>query len=109
MLLHHGWGHDHRNRGQRHTGQEARLETAESLTNFLALIAVVSWRIFFLTTSARTKPDAALDVWSRHLVVRICGESAWLYSPCFADSFVRREAFEGLQPLGEVVGVEELV
>ena len=38
--------------------EQARLETAERLTKFLALIAVVSWRIFFLTMSAREKPDA---------------------------------------------------
>ncbi len=31
---------------------------AERLTKFLAFIAVVSWRIFFLTMSARSKPDA---------------------------------------------------
>jgi hypothetical protein len=41
--------------------EEARLETAERLTKFLALIAVVSWRIFFVTMSARAKPDAAPD------------------------------------------------
>ncbi|WP_292337914.1 hypothetical protein [Mesorhizobium sp.] len=29
--------------------EEARLETAERLAKFLALIAVVSWRIFFVT------------------------------------------------------------
>lgn|GEM_PF-901519 len=39
--------------------EEARLETAERLTKFLALIAVVSWRIFFVTMSARANPDAA--------------------------------------------------
>lgn len=39
--------------------EEARLETAERLAKFLALIAVVSWRIFFLTMSARTRPEAA--------------------------------------------------
>ncbi|WP_407117550.1 hypothetical protein [Bradyrhizobium sp. LMG 9283] len=39
--------------------EETRLETAERLTKFLALIAMVSWRIFFLTMSARAKPDAA--------------------------------------------------
>ena len=33
--------------------EEARLETAERLAKFLALIAVVSWRIFFVTMSAR--------------------------------------------------------
>lgn len=39
--------------------EEARLETAERLAKFLALIAVVSWRIFFLTMSARARPEAA--------------------------------------------------
>lgn len=38
--------------------EEARLETAERLAKFLALIAVVSWRIFFLTMSARARPEA---------------------------------------------------
>ncbi|MER8874665.1 hypothetical protein NKI04_33265 [Mesorhizobium sp. M0814] len=42
-------------------GEEASLETAERLAKFLALIAVVSWRIFFITMSARAKPDAAPD------------------------------------------------
>ena len=39
--------------------EETRLETAERLAKFLALIAVVSWRIFFVTMSARAKPNAA--------------------------------------------------
>lgn len=39
--------------------EEVRLETADRLAKFLALIAVVSWRIFFVTMSARAKPDAA--------------------------------------------------
>lgn len=39
--------------------EETRLETAERLAKFLALIAVVSWRIFFLTMSARASPEAA--------------------------------------------------
>jgi hypothetical protein len=38
--------------------EKARLETADRLAKFLALIAVVSWRIFFLTMSAREKPEA---------------------------------------------------
>jgi hypothetical protein len=41
--------------------EEARLETAERLTKFLALIVVVSWRIFFVTMSARANPDVAPD------------------------------------------------
>lgn len=39
--------------------EAARLESAERLTKFLALIAMASWRIFFLSMSARAKPDAA--------------------------------------------------
>ena len=41
--------------------EEARLETAERLTKFLVLVAVVSWRIYFVTMSARANPDAAPD------------------------------------------------
>lgn len=38
--------------------EAARLETAERLAKFLALIAMVGWRIFFLTMPARAKPEA---------------------------------------------------
>lgn len=38
--------------------EETRLQTAERLVKFLALVRVVSWRIFFLTMSARVEPDA---------------------------------------------------
>jgi hypothetical protein len=41
--------------------EETRLQTAERLVKFLALVAVVSWRIFFITMSARAKPDAPPD------------------------------------------------
>ena len=41
--------------------EEARLQTAERLVKFLALVAVVSWRIFFVTMSTRAKPDAPPD------------------------------------------------
>jgi hypothetical protein len=41
--------------------EESRLQTAERLVKFLALVAVVSWRIFFVTMSARVKPDAPPD------------------------------------------------
>ncbi|WP_246733493.1 hypothetical protein [Methylobacterium sp. BTF04] len=37
--------------------EESRLQTAERLVKFLALVTVVSWRIFFLTMSARVEPD----------------------------------------------------
>jgi hypothetical protein len=41
--------------------EDVKLQTAERLVKFLALIAVVSWRIFFITMSARAKPDAQPD------------------------------------------------
>ena len=41
--------------------EEARLQTAERLVKFLALVAVVSWRIFFVTMLARATPHAAPD------------------------------------------------
>lgn len=39
--------------------EESRLQTAERLVKFLALVTVVSWRIFFVTMAARVKPDAS--------------------------------------------------
>jgi hypothetical protein len=42
------------------------------------------------------------------LLERIKFESFWLGSPAFADVFVRREAFQGLQPPSVVVGVDEV-
>ena len=41
--------------------EESRLQTAERLVKFLALVTVISWRIFFLTMSARVKPDLPPD------------------------------------------------
>lgn len=38
--------------------EDARLQTAERLVKLLALISVVSWRIFWITMSARAQPDA---------------------------------------------------
>ena len=34
-------------------------------------------------------------------------EPVWLLCPELADVFERREAFQGLEALGEVIGVEE--
>jgi len=42
------------------------------------------------------------------LLERIEGESFGLFCPGFADVFVGREAFKGLEPLGEVVGADEV-
>lgn len=42
------------------SAEEARLETAERLAKFLALIPVVSWRMFFLSGRVPS-PDAAPD------------------------------------------------
>ena len=39
---------------------------------------------------------------------RVKFESFGLGSPCFADELVRGEAFEGLEPSCEVVGVDEV-
>ncbi len=39
---------------------------------------------------------------------RIEVETAWLICPCLADSFVGREAFEGLEAAAEIVGVDEV-
>lgn len=42
--------------------EDSRLRTAERLVKLLALIAVVSWRIFWITMCARADPDASPEV-----------------------------------------------
>lgn len=49
-----------------------------------------------------------LDVESRHLVARVEDESFWLCLPGFADEFVGRETFTGLEAFGEIVGLNEV-
>ena len=38
--------------------EESKLQTSERLTNFVALLCVVSWRVFWLTMSNRCDPEA---------------------------------------------------
>ncbi len=40
---------------------------------------------------------------------RIQPESFWLICPAFADLFVGRQAFEGLETPGVIVGVDEVI
>ena len=49
-----------------------------------------------------------LDVWSRHLVERIEGESLGAPLSRPSDELVWGEASEGLEPLGKVVGGDEV-
>ena len=43
------------------------------------------------------------------MLERLEFESFWLGSPAFADVFVRREAFECLQPTSEIVCFDEVI
>ena len=49
-----------------------------------------------------------LDVWSQLLLERVQSESFRLGCPSFADELVGGEASEGLEPSGEVIGVDEV-
>src|SRR5262245_27144944 len=49
----------------------------------------------------------ALGVQSRGQVDRFAREQVWLAGPNFADGLERCEAAKGLEPFGEVVGVQE--
>ena len=42
--------------------EQAKLRTAERLTNLLAVLCVVGWRVFWLTMTNRTTPDAPVEV-----------------------------------------------
>lgn len=41
--------------------EEARLRTAERLVNLIAILCVLSWRIFWITMLNRTRPEASPD------------------------------------------------
>jgi hypothetical protein len=40
----------------------SRLRTAERLTNLLAVLCVLAWRVFWLTMTSRAAPDARAEV-----------------------------------------------
>ena len=42
--------------------EQARLRTAERLTNLLAVLCVVGWRVFWLTMTNRATPEAPAEV-----------------------------------------------
>src|SRR5215468_3427176 len=42
--------------------EQAKLRTAERLTNLLAVLCVVGWRVFWLTMASRATPDAPPEV-----------------------------------------------
>jgi hypothetical protein len=43
-------------------GEQARLRTAERLTNLLAVPGAVAWRVFWLTMTARATPEAPAEL-----------------------------------------------
>ena len=42
------------------------------------------------------------------MLERVESESLWLFCPEFADVLIRREAFECLEPSGEIIGCDEI-
>ena len=42
--------------------EQAKLRTAERLTNLLAVLCVVGWRVFWLTMANRATPEAPAEV-----------------------------------------------
>jgi hypothetical protein len=42
--------------------ERARLRTAERLTNLLAVLCVVAWRVFWLTMTSRATPEAPAGI-----------------------------------------------
>lgn len=59
------------------------------------------------TFAPKTDTASGLVVQSRGRVDGIEAEAFGLFHPGFADGFVGGEAAQGLEPLGEVVGVQE--
>ena len=42
--------------------EESRLRTAQRLINLVALLCILSWRIFWLTVISRAAPEAPVEV-----------------------------------------------
>ncbi len=42
--------------------EDARLRTAERLVKLLAILAIVSWRVFWITMSSRANPESSADL-----------------------------------------------
>src|SRR5262249_1875277 len=42
--------------------EQSRLRTAERLTNLLAVLCVVAWRVFWLTMTSRATPEAPAEL-----------------------------------------------
>src|ERR1039458_1618597 len=57
--------------------------------------------------SGRNRDSNPLGVQSRGELARFVFESIWFACPGFADGFKGREPLQGLETLGEVIGVEE--
>ena len=64
---------------------------------------------FRLCGKAKRSRVSSLGVQSRHLMDWVDDESIRLRSPLFADEFIGREAFEGLQPTAKIVCVDEVL
>jgi len=54
--------------------EEAKFESAGPLNNFLAILCILSWRIFWLTMIQRSAPDTAPDVVFTPLEIRLLDE-----------------------------------
>jgi hypothetical protein len=59
----------------------ARLRTAERLTNLLAVLCVVGWRVFWLTMANRATPEAPPEVAVTRAEVEILDRLAGATSP----------------------------
>jgi hypothetical protein len=60
--------------------ERAGLRTAERLTNLLAVLCVVAWRVFWLTMTSRATPEATAEVALTeaeiHILDRLAGDTA---------------------------------
>jgi hypothetical protein len=77
-------------------GQEARLRTAERLVNLLALLCILSWRLFRLTMVNRAAPDAsprlALSESEVRLLDRMAGRPGDRSPPATLSSYLTQIA-----------------
>ena len=61
--------------------EQSRLRTAERLTNLLAVLCIVGWRVFWLTMTNRATPEAPAEVALTEAEVEILDRLAGDTSP----------------------------
>ncbi|WP_206352407.1 hypothetical protein [Tautonia rosea] len=68
--------------------EQARLRTAERLTNLLAVLCIVAWWVFWLTMTNRATPEVALTATEVAILDQLGGDTTGPARPTVSHSLV---------------------